>query len=391
MPNNIEKAKIFQQEMDDKLTPLLTSAWMESNASDVIWSGGNEIKILSYTMSGLGKYDKSLGYTKGSINAAYQTHVFDMDRSVSFTLDRNDVDETNFALSAGKLADDTQRQEIAPEVDAYRYSKLFKVANDKLKSRNYIASTADVVAELKNDIAEIQDVVGETEPLVIVMSVKTSSVLDQADKIEKVINVTEFNMGQVNTKVSSIDNIPIIKVPSIRFKTDYSFKDEDGFEPTDTAMDMNWLILPLNYVIGIIKTSSVKILDPDTYQDGDAWFVAFRKYHTCIIPDNKTEAMFANYKSTVAPLLTATVAVGAVNGNTKFTATAGSGNVLGYTVTAVADKGYFNTIPTITKPYTSGADIPAVAGQFLNMYEVNSVGRVVKFNSVELAASDIKS
>jgi hypothetical protein len=41
--------------------------------------------------------------------------------------------------------------------------------------------------------------------------------------------------------------------------------------------------------------------------------------------------------------------------------------------------------------YTSGEDIPAVAGQYLNMYELDAYNHLVKFASAQLQAADIKS
>jgi hypothetical protein len=92
-----------------------------------------------------------------------------------------------------------------------------------------------------------------------------------------------------------------------------------------------------------------------------------------------------------APALTAVVAAGAAVGNTKFTATPGVGNVLKYRLTAAAQTVKNRQYVTQGTSYTSGDDIPAAAGQYLNMYELDAYNHVVKFASALLASGDIKA
>lgn len=43
--NTLEYAKIFQTELDKKIEEQLTSAWMDANAGQVKYTGGDEVKI----------------------------------------------------------------------------------------------------------------------------------------------------------------------------------------------------------------------------------------------------------------------------------------------------------------------------------------------------------
>jgi hypothetical protein len=93
-----------------------------------------------------------------------------------------------------------------------------------------------------------------------------------------------------------------------------------------------------------------------------------------------------------ATALTATVGVGAAVGTTEFTATAGSGNHLAYKLLAATQGSvYGGSYVENVVGYTSASDIPAVAGQFLCMYEVSPFGRVVKYLEETLIAGDIKA
>ena len=92
---------------------------------------------------------------------------------------------------------------------------------------------------------------------------------------------------------------------------------------------------------------------------------------------------------TSAPELTATVVVGTVAGTTKFTATKDQANTLAYKVTPSERTAnlYAHSVGLIA--YTSGSNIPAVEGQYLNMYELDATGRIAKFATHELVAKDI--
>lgn len=94
----------------------------------------------------------------------------------------------------------------------------------------------------------------------------------------------------------------------------------------------------------------------------------------------------------VAPELTTTIAVGSVIGTTKATATAEVGNVLRYNLTgASVGTQYANQYVDGGISYTSGSNIVAIAGQFLQVYEVSAFGRLVKFLEHELVSGDIAS
>ena len=48
------------------------------------------------------------------------------------------------------------------------------------------------------------------------------------------------------------------------------------------------------------------------------------------------------------------------------------GNTLAYKLTAATQTAYANGYPGLLTAYTTGADIPATAGQYLGMYELDA-------------------
>ena len=128
MANSFDYASIFQQALDEEMVAELTTRAMEAPAGAVQYNGGNEIKVLKMALTGLGDYSRSTGFpTSGAVTTNWETHTFDKDRGQSFTVDAMDNDES-FVDVAGQVMGEFQRTKVAPEVDAYRYSKIWSIA-----------------------------------------------------------------------------------------------------------------------------------------------------------------------------------------------------------------------------------------------------------------------
>ncbi len=141
------------------------------------------------------------------------------------------------------------------------------------------------------------------------------------------------------------------------------------------------LSYPVTVATGVTKRVWKYEVDSDTPTANqgvmDTWF---------------NDVVFPAASSTPAPTLTVAYAQGTASGTTKATITgaAGAGNKFAYKLQA----GAFAT-PNVgdatsgLTDYTSGADIPATAGQYLGIYEVTATNTVVKFTSHQVIADEI--
>ncbi len=289
--NTIEAAKIFQTALDQQVLEGATSGWMEENAGQVKYSGGNEVKIPKISLSGLGDYDRDSGYTQGAVTFSYETKTMTMDRGRKFLLDKMDVDETDFVASATTVMGEFQRTQVIPEVDAYRYSRIYALAKDKY-GKTYTPAASTILSTLSEDITAVQDEAGSAD-LVIVMARPVYDMFCNNDKISKLINAGDFKQGELKLMIKMFNGIPIIPVPSARMKTAYTFNDgksggqeAGGFTPTAKATQINWIICPKSAPIAVSKTDNFKIFDPEVNQTADAWLVELRKFHDLWIKDN---------------------------------------------------------------------------------------------------------
>lgn len=300
--NTLQYSQQFQTVLDAQMLASATSAFMEANAGQVKYDGGDTVHIPEISMQGLAKYDRDEGFNQGSVTLKFNPYKMTQDRGRTFQLDSMDVNETNFVATAGTVMGEFQRTQVIPEIDSYRYSKIAALATAESKvTTGFTPAVANILEKLEAEITDIQDVVGEDEGLIIVMSTKLRTILNNADKFNRYLNVAEFKNGSVNTTVKSFNDIPILGVPSARMKTAYVFNDgktanqqAGGFKADTSAKDINWIIMPQRAPIAVSKTDKVRVFTPDINQKADAWKIDYRKYHDLWIPKNRFAAIRVN-------------------------------------------------------------------------------------------------
>ena len=300
--NTLQYSQQFQTVLDAQMLAGATSAFMEANAGQVKYDGGDTVHIPEISMQGLAKYDRDEGFNQGSVTLKFNPYKITQDRGRTFQLDSMDVNETNFVATAGTVMGEFQRTQVIPEIDSYRYSKIAALATAENKvTTGFTPVVATILEKLEAEITEIQDVVGEDEGLIIVMSTKLRTILNNSDKFNRYLNVAEFKNGSVNTTVKSFNDIPILGVPSARMKTAYVFNDgktanqqAGGFKADTAAKDINWIIMPQRAPIAVSKTDKVRVFTPELNQKADAWKIDYRKYHDLWIPKNRFAAIRVN-------------------------------------------------------------------------------------------------
>ena len=297
--NTIEYAKLMMKQLDQHAVHGLTSGWMEANAGQVIYNGGDEVKIPTMSTVGLANYDRDAGFVQGGVTLKYDTYKMTQDRGRTFQLDSMDVDESGFVATSANLIKVFQTEQVIPEIDAYRYSKIAAIAKTAGQTEALALTADNALDKIREHIRAVQDIVGDDVPLVLTMSTKTRALIEGSTKIGKSINVADFKQGALNFKVKTLDECPIRIAPSARLKTLYDIQDgktggqeAGGLKAAAEAKDINWIITPQNVPIAINKTDKLRVFTPDVNQKADAWKIDFRKYHDLWIKKQKENQIF---------------------------------------------------------------------------------------------------
>lgn len=159
--NTLVYGEQLQKKLDASATLGLTSGWMDANAGQVEYNGGNKVRMPEIETTGLKDYDRNKGYPDGSVTLRFKDYDMTMDRGTSFQLDAMDVNETNFIANATSVTSNFQKEHVLPEVDAYRYSKLYALLNEAGRATVYTVDVDSVMDALLADIGEIRDKIGE--------------------------------------------------------------------------------------------------------------------------------------------------------------------------------------------------------------------------------------
>lgn len=301
--NSIEFATIFQQALDKQMMHSMLTGWMDSNAGQVKYTGGKEIKIPVITVDGLADYGRKdgTGFVDGKATIAYKTYEMKQDRGRSFSLDRHDVDESNYVATMGNIMGEFQRTQVVPEVDAYRISKCIAnavaVPSDTNVKWEVTITKDNAISELKNAIKVIREQ-GYNGEIVIHCTYDFKLALEEACAGK--ISDTTFKNGGIDTTVPSFDGCPLIATPSnymvsaIKLRNGGASQETGGFEKGESAKKCNFIAIAKTVPIAVTKQDKVRTFTPDENQSMDAWKSDYRRYHDLFVLENKKTLMFAN-------------------------------------------------------------------------------------------------
>lgn len=291
MPYNYVTA--FETELQQKYARELTSSALTTNR--VRWSGAKEIKIPRMDVAGYKDHSRSGGWNRQAISNDFETKILQHDRDVEFFVDAMDVDETNQLLSAANVTNVFEEEQAIPELDKYRYSKLFA-------EFNIFGGTADTTALTISNIMKVYDKLMETmddasvpeSGRLLYATPSVHTLLKQADEMRRYINV-QSNNGVVDRVVRKLDDVTLIKVPSDRLKTVYDFT--DGAVPGVGAKQINMILVHPSAVLAPVKHSAIYLWEPGSHTNGDGWLYQNRRYTDLFVIQRKVAGVQINVEA----------------------------------------------------------------------------------------------
>ena len=141
------------------------------------------------------------------MTVTYETRKLTQDRGRTFQLDAMDVDEMNFAPTAGAVMREFQNTKGDSRIDAYRYSKIAELAQAAGKARAYTVDVETIFENLLQDMTAVRDTVGDGCEMVIAMSAKVAGKLDLAKGGSHILESGTFQQGSVELKVKRVGRL----------------------------------------------------------------------------------------------------------------------------------------------------------------------------------------
>ena len=331
--NTIDYAAIFNRVLDEKFYIMPRTAWMENTNPGIEWMGGKEIKIPYMSMDGLGTMN---GYKApdGDLQLGYETKQLEWYRGRNFAIGRYDVDETNMTLTVGNALRVFLADHVVPEIDRLRIAKLAQAALGYGMTCVTSQSTAGITAAnalglLLDDIAKIQDKIGEGEQLYIQISTKMKNLLEQSSQIQRYMNVRDFSIRGITTRIETLNDQYLIGTPSSYMNSVVGLNDGatagqtvGGLTFTDLGPGVNWIIAARPVADAVARPQITKVINPDQNQEGEFWKIMFSLYHGMWTMDQKADGVLVNMDTTLATFTVTSVAGTVANGDSVISTTA---------------------------------------------------------------------
>lgn len=368
MGNTINYAAVFNRILDEKFYVLPRTLWMENTNPGIIYEGGREVKIPILSTDGLGDMQ---GYKApdGDMVLRHETKVLQWYRGRNLTIGRYDVDETNLALTVGNALRVFLNGKVIPEVDTLRIAAAAQGALAYGQVHAYAAASitsANILGLLMDDIAAVQDKIGENEQLYIQISTKLKNVLEQSSQITRYLNVRDFQVRSANLKLDALNDQYLIGTPSSYMKSVVKALDGrtsgqtvGGVSFTDFGPAVNWLIAARPAVDAVARPQITKVIDPDTNQDGEYWKIMFSMYHGLWAMEAKGDGLLVNIDTTADKLTVSTEAGTVANGDSIVTVTGVVPDGFKYVWKAASGTAPSVSIGTKLLATDSWADLPA--------------------------------
>ena len=119
-------------------------------------------------------------------------------------------------------------------------------------------------------------------------------------EISKMITVSDFKQGGVDTKVKSINGVALIPVSSSRMMTGFDFVNTDethgvgGFTPLEDAQHIRMLVLPKSAGSLVKKTEKMRVFTPEQNLDADAYKFDYRIYYDLFVKKSGVNSIWAS-------------------------------------------------------------------------------------------------
>ncbi len=292
MPNAINYATKFDSQLDQAFRKGLLSAPLSKQNDRARFLDAKTVKIPTVTTGGYGEHNRSGGWNRKDVTNAYQTCELTHDRDVEFLVDAMDVDDTNQAVSAANITSQFLSDHAIPEMDAYRFSKLYA---------EYVAAgqTPDSTVLTKDNILTVFDGMMTAmsdkevpeEGRLLFVTPAVSQLIKSATGITRSLAL-QSNNGVLDRRVATLDNVTLIEVPLSRMKTAYDFT--DGFVPAAGAKQIQMLLVHPDAVVAPIKHSAIYLFQPGQHTVGDGYLYQNRSYSDLFLLRHKTSGVQMN-------------------------------------------------------------------------------------------------
>ena len=324
--NNIELITKYATEAWDKVYKKESISSILDGEKDLMkFTGAKTVKIAKHSSDGMGFYQRAnkpandqayaafnseeaaagtgYGYPTGDVDLVWEEFTIKIDRARQLRIELFDNEESG-ELAVTSALTDFSRTKVAPEVDAYVFSKLAEYAGTV--STTNIALAQGVVGyqpngpfqALNDAFTALEEEEVPEEDQIVFASVNFINQLRSSGEVVKVLHQNEYKEN-VNFSVYEYMGRELVAVPGRRFRTMINLTN-NGFGWKQGSKAIDFIVCAKSAVYHVTKYDKIRVFDPKMVQDFDGYKVNVRVYHDCFVPDNKRVAIYAHVSDRTA-------------------------------------------------------------------------------------------
>jgi len=296
MANSISLVTKFLAILDELYKKESLTARMDAPTKPVEFGGAAAVNVFKTSVVGLGTYSRSTGYPSGDVTGTWETLTLAASRGRALSVDRMDDEET-LGMAFGTLAGEFMRTQVAPEVDAYRFSKYASWSGISSPAEAALSAAADILAAIDVGVGQMDadQVPAEGRLLYIASGIYNT--------LKGAFTRSYVNENGVDRRITMLDGMEVITVPQSRFYKGITLdagatSSAGGFSKTaSTGRDINFMIVHPTAVLQAVKHENTKYFSPDVNQTADAHLLQYRIYHDAFVYENKVDGIYAHIKN----------------------------------------------------------------------------------------------
>lgn len=300
-------AEKFERKLQEKYAIESKSDFLTKSNQDIKFIDAQTIKVPDLVITGFYNHNRTSvgGFHTAAASNSWTPYKLEWDRDIEFPIDPMDVDETNLTVSMANYVNKVE-EKLINEKDCYRFAKLYKEAKAKGATiDNETLTAANILAKF-DAYMEAMDEAGVKSNRKLVVTNATYTMLKQAEGIQRILDASSAK--KIDRRVYSLEDVEIIKVPSIRLKTKYADKEVtlsngavgQDYLPAEDAKQINMMLIDPSAVICCEKYSYIKLFTPGSdSRTADNYLYQSRYYGDLFMIEAKKAGVIINAEAEV--------------------------------------------------------------------------------------------
>ena len=253
------------------------------------WTGAKTIEIPTISTTGRVDADRdTIGNAARNYNNSWEPKVLENQRKWSTLIHPADIDQTNHVASIANITHVYNEEQKFPEMDAYTVSKLYADWTGQSKTASTTVLTEEnVLAEFDTLMEKMDEARVPVTGRILYVTPAINTLIKNAKQITRTINV-ESAGSTINRKVSRIDEVEIVPVPSTLMKTVYDFT--TGWKAGGSAKQIHMLLVHPIAVITPVSYQFSQLDEPSATTEGKYYYYE-ESFEDVFILNKKADAI----------------------------------------------------------------------------------------------------